>query len=168
MLLETPRLRLRRFTSDDAEFIVALLNTPGWHRFIGDRGVRTPADALGYLERAVFSSYDRFGFGLYHVAQKSDGAAVGMCGLLKRDYLDVVDVGFAFLPAGEGRGYASESAQRVLAHARDDHGCREIAGVVQADNPASIRVLEKLGLRPAGPVTLPNGTELRLYRGPLV
>ncbi len=167
MLLETPRLHLRRFTPADAEFIVELLNTPGWHRFIGDRGVRTTADALAYLERAVFSSYERFGFGLYHVAQKSDGAPVGMCGLLQRDYLDAVDVGFAFLPAFEGRGYASESAQRVLTHARDDLARREIAGVVQADNAASIRVLEKLGLRPAGPVRLPNGIELQLYRGPL-
>lgn len=167
MLLETPRLVLRRFTPADAEFIVELLNSPGWHRFIGDRGVRTPTDALGYLERAVFSSYERWGFGLYHVAQRSDGAAVGMCGLLQRDSLDIVDLGFAFLPAYAGRGYASESARRVLAHARDDFSCREIAGLVQADNAASIRVLEKLGLRHAGPVQLPNGIELQLYRGPL-
>jgi ribosomal-protein-alanine N-acetyltransferase len=163
MLLETPRLRLRRFVLEDAPFILALLNSAGWLRYIGDRGVRTVEDARGYLERAS-TSYARHGFGLYHVAQKSDGAAVGTCGLLKRDYLDDVDIGFAFLPQFTGRGYASEACARVMAHAREDLGCRRLAAIVQADNGASQRVLAKLGLSDVGPVQLPTGETLRLYR----
>lgn len=164
MLLETPRLRLRRFTLEDAPFIVALLNSPGWLRYIGDRGVRTEADACGYLERAALTCYVAHGFGLYHVARRSDGAAVGMCGLLKRDYLEDVDVGFAFLPEFAGQGFATEAAERTLVHARDDLRAPRLAGIVQADNTASIRVLEKLGLRLVGPLTLPTGGEVQLYR----
>lgn len=164
MLLETPRLQLRRFTLEDAPFIFALVNSPGWLRYIGDRGVRTEADARGYLDRSALASYARHGFGLYHVAQKSDGASVGLCGLIKRDYLEDVDVGFAFLPEFNGRGYAMESSTRVLEHARRDFGCPRIAGIVQADNAASIRVLEKLGLNLVGPIQVPGGEELRLYR----
>lgn len=164
MLLETARLRLRRFVPEDAAFILALVNTPGWLRYIGDRGVQNEDDARRYIERAALASYDRHGFGLYHVAQKSDGASVGMCGLLRRDYLDDVDIGFAFLPEFAGRGYALESGRRVLEHARDDFGCATLAGVVQEENAASIRVLEKLGLRLVGPVRLPSGEQLQLYR----
>ncbi len=164
MLLETPRLRLRRFTLADAPFIVALLNSPGWLRYIGDRGVRTEADACGYLERAALTSYAAYGFGLYHVARRSDGVAVGMCGLLKREYLPDLDVGFAFLPEFAGQGFATEAAERALVHARDDLRAPRLAGIVQADNTASIRVLEKLGLRLIGPLTLPTGGEVRLYR----
>lgn len=164
MLLETPRLHLRRFTLADASFIVALLNSPGWLRYIGDRGVRTEADARGYLERAALASYAQHGFGLYHVARRTDGAAVGMCGLLQRDYLEDVDLGFAFLPECSGLGYATEAGARCLVHARADFGRPRIAGLVQPDNAASIRVLEKLGLALVGGLQMPDGTTLRLYR----
>lgn len=165
MLLETPRLVLRHFTPADAPFIVALLNSDGWLRYIGDRGVRTVAEAEGFIRRAALASCEQHGFGLYHVARKSDGAAIGLCGLLKRDYLEDVDIGYAFLPEFAGQGYAFEACLRVAAHARDDCGCNRLAAIVQADNAASIRVLEKLGQRLVGPITLPNGEVLQLYRG---
>jgi RimJ/RimL family protein N-acetyltransferase len=158
MSLTTPRLTLRRF---------ALMNSPGWLRFIGDRGVRDAAGAVRYLEQAVWASYATHGFGLYLAARRDDGTSVGACGLLRRDYLADVDVGFAFLPEFTGCGYASESAARVAAHARVDCGCTHLAGLVQPDNPASIRVLEKIGLRFVAPFTLPNGATLLLYRGAL-
>ena len=165
MLLETPRLLLRRFTPSDAPFIVTLLNSEGWLRYIGDRGVHTVADAEGYIQRAALASYEKHGFGLYHVARKSDGTPVGMCGLLKRDYLDDVDIGYALLPEFAGQGYAFEACQRVVEHARDDFGCTRLAAVVQVDNTASIRVLAKLGQSRVGTVTLPSGDVLDLYRG---
>ncbi len=167
MLLETPRLTLRHFMPSDAPFILALLNSAGWLRFIGDRGVRTLADAEGYIQRAAIASYAQHGFGLYLVARRADGIPVGMCGLLKRDYLEDIDIGYALLPEFAGQGYAFEACLRVAAHARDDFGCTRLAAVVQADNAASIRVLEKLRQRRVGPVTLPNGVVLELYRGEL-
>lgn len=163
MHLETPRLRLRRFTPADAPFLVALLNSPGWLRYIGDRGVRTEADAIGYLERGPQASYAQHSFGLYHVARRVDGVPVGMCGLLKRDYLPDVDVGFAFLPEHCGLGYAVESAAAVIAEGRQRFGLRRIAGITMAENAGSVRVLEKLGLRFERMVTVPPKQESLCY-----
>ncbi|WP_415911115.1 GNAT family N-acetyltransferase [Oleiharenicola sp. Vm1] len=158
-------MRLRRFTLEDAPFIVALLNTPGWLAFIGDRGVRTEEDARRYLTAGPLASYARHdGLGLYHVARRPDGAPVGMCGLLRRDTVPDVDVGFAFLPEHCGLGYAGEAAAAVVAHGREAFGLRRIAGITLAGNAASIRVLEKLGLRFEREITLPPKHEpLRYY-----
>lgn len=146
-VLETERLVLRRLTLDDAAFVLALLNEPSFLRFIGDRGVRTLDDARAYLIGGALASYERHGFGLYLVALKRSGVAIGICGLLKRDTLDDVDVGFAFLPAFWLQGYAFESASAVIAHGKDALGLRRVVAVTQPDNHGSIRTLEKLGLR---------------------
>lgn len=167
MPLATPRLTMRPFALADAPFVVELLNSPGWLRYIGDRGVRDVAAARAYLERSVQPSYAAHGFGLYHVTRSSDGLSVGMCGLLRRDFLTEVDVGFAFLPQFSGQGYATECAQRLVVHARDDFRLTHLAGIVQADNTASIRVLEKIGQHHVGPLTLPAGDVVQLYRGAL-
>src|SRR5688572_4300133 len=110
-VLETARLRLREFTLEDTPFIIALLNSPGWLQFIGDRNVRTPEQARGYLEHGPFKSYRENGYGLCLVEQKESGNPVGMCGVLKRDTLDSPDIGFAFLPGFQGQGYALEIVQ---------------------------------------------------------
>jgi len=163
LCLETPRLRLRRLRLADARFIHGLVNDPAFVRFIGDRGVRTLADARRYLRSGPLASYARHGFGLYHVALH-DGTPVGLCGLVKRDALPDADVGFAFVPAARGRGLAGEAAAAVIEHARRDCGLARLAGVTALDNLASMRLLEKLGFAPDGLVRLaPDGPELRLY-----
>src|SRR5688572_10191278 len=103
-VIETDRLRLRLFTLEDAPLILELLNDPAWLRFIGDRKVRSIEDARAYLEKGPMRSYADRGFGLWLVERKSDGSAVGMCGLVKRDELPDVDIGFAFLEAFRRRG----------------------------------------------------------------
>ena len=146
-VLETDRLVLRRLSAGDAEFIRELVNEPAWLRFIGDRGVRTVADAREYIANGPVASYERFGFGLYLTELKGGGVPVGICGLVKRDSLEDVDIGFAFLPKFWGRGYAYESASAVLEHARSVHGRKRVVAVTSPDNHTSIRLLEKLGLR---------------------
>jgi RimJ/RimL family protein N-acetyltransferase len=165
MVLETPRLRLRRFTPEDAPFIVALLNTPGWLAFIGDRGVRTEEDARRYLAAGPIASYAQHGgLGPYHVARRADGLPVGMCGLLRREILPDVDLGFAFLTEHAGVGYASEAAVGVLRFAQTEFGLRRVAGITKADNTRSIRVLEKLGLSFEREFVMPPKNEtLRYY-----
>jgi [ribosomal protein S5]-alanine N-acetyltransferase len=158
-VLETGRLVLRRFTADDAPFIVELLNDPGWIRFIGDRGVRTAGDARAYLEKGPVAMYARDGFGLYLTALKDGGAPIGMCGLIRREGLDDVDIGFAFLPAFRSQGYALESARAVMVHAREDYGIGRVVAITSRDNHASIRVLEKIGLRFERMVRLPKDEE---------
>jgi len=143
--LLTERLALRAFAPTDAAFVLALVNSPGWLRYIGDRGLRTAADAEASLAHGPIASCARHGFELLHVSRREDGAPVGMCGLLKRDTLPDGDLGFAFLGAHEGRGYASESGHAVLERARQRHGLRRLAAIVQPGNAASRRVLAKLG-----------------------
>jgi RimJ/RimL family protein N-acetyltransferase len=144
--LSTPRLALRAFTLDDAPFIVELLNDPGWLRFIGDRGVRTPDDARGYLRERILAHEAKHGFALRMVALH-DGTPIGMCGLIRRDTLPDVDLGYAFLPAYRGQGFAREAAAAWLAHGFGTLGLARIVAFTDPDNAASCRVLEAIGMR---------------------
>jgi ribosomal-protein-alanine N-acetyltransferase len=145
IVIETPRLTLRRMNTGDAAFMLTLLNEPSFIRNIGDRRVRTIADAQSYIATGPQASYQRFGFGLYVVELKPSGPCIGICGLVKRDTLPEVDIGFAFLPQFWSRGYAFESACAVRDHARDAVGLRRLVAVVDPFNNGSMRVLEKLG-----------------------
>jgi RimJ/RimL family protein N-acetyltransferase len=147
-VLDTGRLALRRLSLDDAEFILRLLNEPSFLRFIGDKGVRTLADARRYISTGPTASYERFGFGLLLVELKEGREPIGICGLLKRDWLDHADLGFAFLPRFWSRGYAFESASAVLDHTRRTFGLKRILAITAPDNAASVGLLRKLGFRP--------------------
>jgi RimJ/RimL family protein N-acetyltransferase len=145
-VLQTQRLILRQQTSDDAAFIFSLVNDPAWLRFIGDRGVRSVEDARNYILKGAMDSYSRHGFGLYLTQLKDTGTPIGICGLVKRETLDDVDIGFALLPQFAGQGYAYESASAVMAHAKKDIGLKRVIAITHPDNVASIRLLKKLGL----------------------
>jgi ribosomal-protein-alanine N-acetyltransferase len=146
-ITETPRLRIRRLRDDDAEFVVELLNTPGFLQHIGDRQVRNVDDARRYLAAGPYASHAKYGHGLDGVELKASGALIGICGLLKRDTLDAPDIGYAFVPGIEGQGYALEAAQAVMAHARDVLKIPRVVAIVSPANVRSIRLLEKIGLR---------------------
>ena len=162
-VLQTERLILRRLSTDDAPFVFELVNDPDWLRFIGDRGVRTLDDARDYIRKGPIDSYERLGYGLYAVERKEGGRPIGICGLVRRDFLDDVDIGFALLPAFRGKGYAREAARAVMSHARD-LGLDRILAITSQDNVASQRLLERLGLREEGNVRLGVDSEwLRLF-----
>jgi RimJ/RimL family protein N-acetyltransferase len=146
-VLETDRLILRWMSADDAPFILELVNEPSWLRFIGDRGVRTPDDAREYIRKGPVDMYARLGFGLYVTERKADGVPIGICGLLKRESLDDVDLGFANLPRFWGKGYAYEAALAVMAYGRSAFGLKRIVAVTSPGNVASVKLLEKLGFR---------------------
>lgn len=146
-LLETERLLLRRLTPDDAAFMLELVTDPSWIEFIGDRGLKSVDDARAYIVDRYVADYERHGFGLYLVALKETDEPLGICGLIKREALDDVDVGFAFLPRHVGRGYATEAARASLEHGWRDLGLRRIVAITTPSNRRSIRVLEKVGLR---------------------
>lgn len=146
-ILETERLALRRLNTDDAPFILELVNTPTWLQFIGDRHVHNLDDARNYIINGPMQAYEKNGTGLYHVSLKENGTPIGMCGLLKREILDHLDIGFALLPAFEGKGYAYEAAVATLKHAREDIGLERIVAFTSADNEKSIALITKLGMR---------------------
>lgn len=145
-ILETERLALRQFTADDAPFILELVNEPSFIQNIGDRNVRSIADAVKYIETGPITSYARNGFGLYLVQLKESGESIGMCGLIKRPALDDVDIGYAFLPKFWSKGYAVEAALAVKEQAHS-LGLKRLVAIVDPANQGSIRVLEKLGMK---------------------
>lgn len=158
-IIETERLSLREITDTDAEFVLELLNEPGWIKNIGDRGVRNVEDACRYIANNLAASYARNGFGLYLVELKESGASIGMCGLIKRDSLEDVDIGFAFLERFWSKGYAIESASAVMDYAQNPLGLKRIAAIVSPDNQGSIKVLEKLKLHFERMIMMPGDTE---------
>jgi RimJ/RimL family protein N-acetyltransferase len=146
-ILETERLCLQKLSTGHAEFILELLNEPAFIRNIGDRGVRTVDDASRYILDRVIHSYERFGFGMYLVTLKESDLPIGICGLVKRDTLEDVDIGFAFLQRHWSKGYATEAASAMMAHARKNLGITRVVGIVDPNNDGSIHVLAKIGLK---------------------
>lgn len=163
--LQSAHLDLRELTLDDAAFTIALLNSPSWLAYIGDRGVRDEAQAIQYLQNGPIRSYAHNRFGLLRVSLRETGEPIGMCGLIKRAGLSQPDIGFAFLPEYEGKGYGFEAAMAVLADARDRLALPEVLAITMATNPRSIQLLLRLGMKAAGLITLPGELEvLQLYR----
>jgi [ribosomal protein S5]-alanine N-acetyltransferase len=162
--IETERLRLRRLVADDAPFIFRLVNEPSWLRFIGDRGVHDLDGARRYIATGPQSLYAKHGFGLFLVERRSDALALGLCGLIKRDTLPDVDIGFAFLPEHWSQGYAREAAEATLRYARERHQLPRVIAITSLDNVASGRLLERIGLQLEGTVRLAGSNEdVRLF-----
>ena len=163
-ILETERLRLRTLDQDDAVFYLALVNTPGFIEFIGDRGIRSVEAAAQAIADGPMAMQEKLGHSIYLVELRDSGEPVGMSGLIKRDTLEHVDIGYAFLPEHCGKGYAYEAAQAVLEHARRDIRLSRLLAITSPHNVASIGLLEKLGLRLEKVVHLtPQDTGTNLY-----
>lgn len=164
IILETERLVLREFTTDDSSFIVELVNTPGWIEFIGDRNIRTEEKAKLYLENGPLKSYALNGFGLSMVELKKGKIPIGMCGIIRRENLADPDIGFAFLPEYTGQGFAFEIASATMKYAKDVLGLPVICAITVANNSSSIKLLNKIGLTFVRPFYFPESTEeLMLY-----
>ncbi|MGG3466162.1 GNAT family N-acetyltransferase [Neobacillus pocheonensis] len=163
-IMETDRLILRWLTPDDADFILELLNDPSWIRFIGDRGVRTLEDARNYIVTGPMNMYSQKGFGLYLTELKNTKIPIGICGLIKRDSLEDVDIGFAFLSRYQAKGYGYEAASATLAYGIKELSLKRIVAITSKDNNGSSKLLEKIGLKFERFVILPPDTEeLKLY-----
>ena len=164
LTLATTRLIIRELEIGDAPFILRLLNEPSFLQFIGDKGVRNLEDARQYILNGPIASYETNGFGLYLVALKPDETPIGMCGLLRRESLPDVDIGFAFLPEFWSAGYAFESAAAVMLYGKDVLKLARIIAITNKDNYASAKLLNKLGLRFDGMINLPGDRdETRLF-----
>ena len=159
IILETERLHLCKQCPDDAPFILELLNSPGWLKYIGDRGVKNIDDAENYIRNGAMKSYNDNDFGLYLVKLKDTYIPIGICGLIKRQGLEQVDIGFAFLPQYEGQGYGFESASAVMKYAREVLGLAVVVAITVKDNQSSIKLLNKIGFSFKEIITLPGDTE---------
>lgn len=155
MEFDTSRLRIRHLTEDDAAFILELVNSDGFLQFVGDRGIRTISEAKDNIATKYTTSYPKYG--LFAVTLKDTGQVIGSVSYLKRDYMDADDVGYAFLPAFFGKGYAVEASQGLVTWAFDQ-GKSKVQAMVDPDNQSSIRLLEKLDFVQDGTV-VPEGED---------
>jgi RimJ/RimL family protein N-acetyltransferase len=163
-LLKTARLRLRELTTADAEFMLALLNDPDFIRHVGDRGVRTIEAAREYILKGPMQSYARNGFGLYLVELIETREKLGICGLVRREGLSDIDIGFGFLPHYRSQGYAVEAATVIMAQARDELGLERVVAITSQENDRSANVLRKLGFQFEKLIRLPGEEkEIRLF-----
>lgn len=163
-ILETDRLTLRQLDSDDAPFVLKLVNEPSWLKYIGDKGVRTLEDAENYIRTGPADMYRRLGFGLWLTELTNSQEPIGICGLLKRDTLDDVDIGFALLPGFWKQGYAFEAAGATLEYARDTLGLARVVAITTRNNAASCALLEKLEFHLQGLIQMtPEDEELKLF-----
>lgn len=142
----TERLHLRPANTEDAAFILKLLNTPKWLQYIGDRNVTSLEAAEKYINERMLPQLERLGFGNYTVIRKVDGVKLGCCGIYDRKGLEGVDIGFSFLPEFEGKGYAYESAACLKEAAFSVFNLKKIGAITLEENTASRKLLEKLGL----------------------
>jgi [ribosomal protein S5]-alanine N-acetyltransferase len=161
--LETPRLMLREVALSDSSFVRRLLNDPSWLENIGDRGVRSDADAERYIRNNIWLPCQTHGYGMFVVQLKSPPLPIGMCGLVKREFLSAPDLGFALLPDHVGQGYACEAAHAVVLHAKQTLGIARLYAIVKRDNHRSVSLLLRLGFRAQGPYALPQGEGIDLY-----
>ena len=182
--LFTDRLLIREIVAEsgaDAEFILELLNAPKFIKYIGDRGVRTVEQAREFIETRYRKSYSDHGYGLYlvqiytpqwkllgmpekeRVEMLLQNKPIGMCGFVKRDYFEFPDLGFAFLPEHEGKGYGFESATAMLEYGSNKLGFSKVLAITTQDNDASVGLLKKLGFSFDRIFKNPEGEELNLF-----
>ena len=158
-ILETERTILREVTKDDAEFVLDLLNQASFIRYIGDRNVRTLQQARDYIESRFTASYKKFGFGMWAVVLKETKSLAGICGFVKRDSLPEADIGFAFLPQFERKGYAFESAAAALRYGKSVLNFKHTLAITSKDNESSGKLLSKLDFKFERLIALPGGNE---------
>jgi RimJ/RimL family protein N-acetyltransferase len=161
-ILETERLVMRQMCADDAEFIIALVNSPGWLQYIGDRGIKTTEQAIDYIENRLNQHFRIHGFGYMIAIKKADNVPVGICGILRRDYLTLPDIGFALLPEFEGSGFAFEMTKATFEYGKSTLNLPKMCGITLEENQKSIRLLEKIGMTLSNKV-MEDDVELLVY-----
>lgn len=144
---ETERLIIKPTNTEDAEFIFEIMNTPKYHKYIGDRNIKSLEDAENYIKNRMLLQFEKVGFGNFTIILKSDDSKIGFCGIYLRDGLDIPDIGFAFFEEFEGKGYAFEAASELKKLAKTEFGLQKLSGITLENNHSSRKLLEKLGLK---------------------
>ena len=162
---ETERLIIRPTSQSDSEFIFILLNTPKWLKYIGDRNIKTVENAKEYIKEKMIPQLERLGYSNYTLTTKQGNQKIGTCGLYDREGIEGIDIGFAFLPEYEKKGFAFESSNKLKEVAFSEFGIKTISAITIKDNISSQKLLEKLGLKLIGTTKIPNDDEeLLLYK----
>lgn len=164
MQITTQRLIISEITTNEASFFYELVNDPTYLQFIPDKGIYSITDAEKHITNKIIKEYKTQGFGFYLVSRKEDKTSIGMCGLIDRDGLDCMDIGFAFLKKHRGKGYAFEASKGVIHFAKNILKIDKLAAITTLDNTKSSNLLERLGFKFYKNIFIPNDPdELRLF-----
>jgi RimJ/RimL family protein N-acetyltransferase len=163
-IFETQRLRLRMLNAEDARFYLRLVNDPSFIDNIRDKGIRTIAEAEIAIQTGHRDVQLRMGFSLYLVERKVDQRAIGLCGLVKRDDLPGIDIGYAYLPEFGRQGFAYEANQGLLHYAKNTLHLQELLAIVSPHNLASCQLLEKLEFQFQKNIELKVGDVVKLFQ----
>ena len=158
LFLETERTKITEISTSDAPFILELVNSPEWLRYIGDRNIHSISDAENYITNTYVNSFNQFGFTYYLVSLKNN-TQIGICGFLQKIYLKNPDFGFAFMPEYHNQGFGYESGNAILKYGLDEFGLNNIDAITMSDNNPSIKLLLKLGFIQDGIITMPETKE---------
>jgi len=145
VVAETNRLIISKFGIKDAPFFLELVNTPKWLKYIGDRGIKTIKQAKKAIQEGHLKSYEDYGFGFYKMTLKKTLEPIGSIGLIKREALEYVDMGFALLPEFEGKGFGYEASLETLNLAESIFKLPKVNAITLPTNKTSIALLQKLG-----------------------
>lgn len=160
--METERLIISEFDESDSLFILELLNSPGWKQFIGDRKINSLEASANYIQKSLINAYKKFGYGFWKLSFKG-AETIGMCGLIKRDYLEFADIGYALMPNHFGMGYAFEASKAVKDYAQENLGMEKLMAITDEENQRSIQLLKKLGFEFYKNIQNPEGEMIRGY-----
>lgn len=161
-VFETERLILSELDDNDAAFMLKLVNSPGWLKYIGDRNIKSIRKAKKYINSNYRKDYPN-GLGLYCMRLKETQEQIGNCGLIVRDILPLPDIGFALLPEYQGNGYVHEAATHIIKQSRALGLVNKISAITVEYNHRSIKLLNKLGLKYKKRITYPGDDEELLY-----
>lgn len=164
IILQTPRLVLREAKLTDAPFILRLYNEPDWIKNIGDRGIHSLEDAQKQVGKMT-KSYLEHGFGFYVMSLRENEKPIGVCGLIKREFLEYHDLGFGLLSEYEGKGLAFEAAKDMMDYAFTKLNFSYLQAITIESNSRSRRLLEKLGMKHFATNIEPgSGDEIIIYQ----
>jgi len=162
-VLQTTRCTISLLTLEHSQFILELVNSPSWLRYIGDRNVHSIRDAENYLDNGLLKSQREFGFSYYVVSHNN--VPIGVCGFLKKPYLDHVDFGFAYLEQYQGKGFGYEAGTAILDYGIKTFQFAIIDAICLPHNKPSNGLLKKLGFQFTKMVLVPEDKqELCLYQ----
>ncbi len=157
--LETERLTLRPIQEKDARFLVRLVQSEGWLRFIGERKIAGPGEAEAYIRNLLGDPSKDY----YVITLKEDREPIGILTYIQRDYLPHRDFGFALLPSYENQGYALEASHAFIIKITSCGDHPALLAITLPENKRSVSLLSKLGFRYEGEVEQ-EAKNFSLYR----
>jgi RimJ/RimL family protein N-acetyltransferase len=145
VIIETERLLLRTFTTEDAQLLYELNLDPEVTKYTYDP-MKDIDHAIEVLEQIILPQYALYNHGRWAVHTKPGLEFIGWCGLKSRPERNEIDLGYRFIKNAWGKGYATEAAYACIKYGFEKLNLQRIVGRAVPGNLASLNVLKKCGM----------------------